>query len=73
MKKMLLGLIVAIGAMLALSACQEKETPTSVTKAYYEAVVARDFKTAMNYCCKKDGAMFEEKQKADGLSRRYSP
>lgn len=63
MKKMLLGLILAIGAMLALSACGEKETPTTATKAYYEALTKQDFKTALDFCCDKEGKALDDSKK----------
>lgn len=61
MKKLIFGLILAIGAMLALTACSENESPKTVTKAYYEALIKQDFKTALSYCCKKDGVALEQK------------
>ncbi len=64
MKRFILGLIVALGAMLALTACGSKEsTPSDVTRDYYEALVKQDFKSAMEYCCKKDGKMLTDAEK----------
>lgn len=64
MKKLIFGLIMAIGAMLALTACgDDSNSPKGVTKAYYEALVKQDFKTAMDYCCKKDGKLLTDQEK----------
>jgi len=70
MKKLIFGLILAIGAMIALTACSDSSnTPTGVTKAYYEALIKNDFKAAMEFCCKKDGKLLtdEEKQQLSGM------
>lgn len=70
MKKLILGLILAVGAMITFTACSGSEaTPTDVTKAYYECLVKHDFKGALDLCCKKDGKLLtdEEKKQLDGM------
>ena len=70
MKKLILGFILAIGAMITFSACSsENGSPSDVTKAFYEAAIQKDFKKAMDYCCKKDGKLLtqEEKDQLAGL------
>lgn len=63
MKKLIFGLILAIGAMIGFASCQKSETPSDVTKAYYEALVKQDFKGAMEFCCKKDGKLLTDEEK----------
>ena len=76
MKKVILALIMVVGAMLAFTSC-DKESPTKVVKTYHDALVAQDFKAAMDCLCSKDGqplskekkdnfaAMMEEKAKKE--------
>lgn len=65
MKKVLFGLVLAIGAMIALTACggDAAKTPSDVTKAYYEALQNKNFDAAIDLCCTQKGEPLNADQK----------
>lgn len=64
MKKVLLGLVMAIGAMLALTACGgSQSTPTDAVKSFYDAMKSESFDKALDLCCNAKGELLSDKEK----------
>ena len=73
MKKVLFGLVLVIGAMIAFTACTQSDGPSKAVDAYYTAVVAGDYAEAFKHCCNSEGAVLsadQQKTFADNLAAR---
>lgn len=54
MKKVIMGLVLAMGAMLSFTSCNS-DSPEAAVKSFCEAQAKKDFKAALDVCCDTAG------------------